>query len=125
MFDEVVFTDKSKEERLAGVFFDAGLTEISFLAGFNLEQTYELLDIIKRYVNSTDRSLDLAGLFWEKSLPQLKIKTLEDVALSDYDDSFDLKDFISADDTFHNLKKGFLSDDESKYKEIFVTDEGE
>ena len=49
--------------------------------------------------------------------------TLEDVALADYDDDFDLRDFISADDTMHDRKHGFLSSDTGQYGAIFTEDQ--
>ena len=44
---EIVFTDKSREESLAGLFFDSGVNRLTFRAGLDVNDIYRLLDTLK------------------------------------------------------------------------------
>lgn len=86
--DEVVFSDGSREERLAGLFFETGITQISFKAGIDETNIYRLLEAIKEFQNAQRGSADLAGILWEANVSGFAFRTVEDVALQDYDGDF-------------------------------------
>lgn len=105
---ETVFIDRSKEERLAGIFFDTGITELTLKSGLEVVEIYKLLDVLKTYINSPDKSADLVALFWEQGIGSVQFKTLEDVAFSDYNDNFDFKKYVSNRDEFDSAQKGMI-----------------
>lgn len=134
---EVVYEDKSKEEALASLFFDSGITEFEFrpgskLNGFEIrpglevDDVYKLLDAVRTYLNSPGHSEDLAGLIWEAEISGFVFETLEDVALSDYDSGFDINKYLERSD--HESTSGggqFGLDDDEKYAQIFARSDDE
>ena len=76
---DTVFSSSAKEENLAGIFYSAGITEISFKPGLGVLEIYKLLDVIKAYINGPDKSQDLAAFIWEAGIAGFGLKTLEDV----------------------------------------------
>lgn len=93
---EVVYQDRSKEEALAGIFFGTGLTDFCMKDGMEVQDVYKLLDAIKLYLNCNDKSLDLAALLWEAEIVGFSFQTIEDIALSKYDESFNLQEYINS-----------------------------
>lgn len=89
---ETIYIDKVKEEALAALFFDTGITSFAFLESFDLENIYKLLDVIKVYINTTDKSQDLANLFWESGISRFSFTTLEDIALAEYQGDFKVQE---------------------------------
>lgn len=85
-----VYIDKTKEEALAALFFDTGITSFTFMESFDVENIYKLLDVIKAYINSPDKSQDLANLFWESGISRFSFTTLEDIALAEYQGEFNI-----------------------------------
>lgn len=96
MEDTVVFEDRSKEESLAGIFFNTGITKFTFTAGLMVEEIDILLDVIKEYINSPRHSHDLVTLLWEANLDHFKFVTVEDIALAKYDGEIDINELLSA-----------------------------
>lgn len=92
--DETVFTDSSKEESLAAIFFEAGISCLTFAEDLDEDQVYKLLDVIKAYLNNRNQSEDLVTRIWEKNLPSLSITTVEDVALAEYDGDFHVQEVM-------------------------------
>ncbi|MCD6248849.1 MAG: HEAT repeat domain-containing protein, partial [candidate division Zixibacteria bacterium] len=82
---EVAFTDHSREEALAGLFFETGIIRITFKQGIDVEEVYRLLDAVKMYQNSDHQTADLAANLWEAELKYFKFETVEDIALRQYD----------------------------------------
>jgi hypothetical protein len=80
-----VFTDKSREESLAGLFFDCGVTRLTFKSGLDVDDIYRLLDTLKVYQGSDRRTRDLVAGLWEAGLKCISYETVEDVALRQYD----------------------------------------
>ncbi len=118
---EVVYEDKSKEESLAALFFDAGITDFEFTQGLAVEDVYKLLEAMRVYLNTPDRTEDLAGLFWESGVSGFRFKMLEDVVLSDYDDSFDVNEYLESVDRDNAGGGQFGIEDNDKYAGIFVS----
>ncbi len=118
--DETVFNDRSKEESLAGMFFEAGITRFSFLDGLDVADIYKLLDVIKDYQNSTDNSRDLAHLLWEAEVGRFSFETVEDVALAEYDGDFKIQEVFLPDsgDTGRKLLTG---DRREAYDDLFLS----
>lgn len=124
--EEIVYESKSKEENLAAIFYEAGITEISFIPGLDVLEIYSFLDAVKLYINSNDKSLDLVAILWEATVVHIRFKTLQDIALSEYDEDFNLNEFISVDDvTKHHQQALFGVDDEGSelYQQIFTNSE--
>lgn len=118
---EVVYEDKSKEESLAGLFFDTGITEFEFRPGLEVDDVYKLLDAVRVYLNTPGHTEDLVGLFWEAEISGFVFETLEDVALSDYDSGFDVNEFLERGDPKSTGGGGqFGFEDNEKYARIFV-----
>lgn len=95
---ENVFTDKSKDESLAGLFFESGITRLTFQAGLEVDELYKLLDAIKTYQNADRLSRDLVAALWEAALQKIVYETVEDVALKQYDGELLLQELPEVDD---------------------------
>ncbi len=86
LFDaEPIFTDKSKEEALAGLFFSSGLTRITFTSSLTFEEIQKFLSQIKIYLNRGEQSGDLASLLWEAQFTGISFEIVEDLSLGTYD----------------------------------------
>jgi len=81
---EVVFTDKGTEEKLAGLFYDAGVSQIQFSGGLPAEELDKFLDLLKGYLNDRSLDRDLVSLLWQEQFGSIKYKTVEDLALGEY-----------------------------------------
>ncbi len=90
---DVVFADRGKEESLAGMFFDAGLTKLTFDRALTWDSVKDFLEVIRRYQNREAGATDLAGLLWEGNLAGLTFETVDDVSLQQYDGSFKIQEF--------------------------------
>ena len=95
---ENVFTDKSKDESLAGLFFESGITRLTFKAGLEADDLYKLLDAIKTYQNADRLSRDLVAALWEAALQKIVYETVEDIALKQYDGELLLQGLPEVDD---------------------------
>jgi len=95
---ENVFTDKSKDESLAGLFFESGITRLTFKAGLEADDLYKLLDAIKTYQNADRLSRDLVAVLWEAALQKIVYETVEDIALKQYDGELLLQGLPEVDD---------------------------
>jgi len=109
--DEPVYHDRSKEESLAGLFFNTGITRFTFKETLSVEEIYKLLDVIKTFLNAPKNSCDLAGLIWEAGISDFRFSTVEDIALSGYDGKVE-----------SDMRGGFLSRGEGDHS-LFGTDE--
>jgi len=113
---EIVSQDKSKEDRLAGIFFDAGIKSLIFNEKVTTNDIQHILSALKKYENEAERGCDLVELFWNADLEGFKFTTFEDRSLLEFQD----------------YEKAGLSDDSSsdkleieKYHEIFKPNEEE
>ncbi|MCH7690279.1 MAG: HEAT repeat domain-containing protein [candidate division Zixibacteria bacterium] len=117
--NEVVFRDRSKEESLAGLFFNTGITRFTMQQTLSVDEIYKLLDTFKDFLNAPKNSCDLAGLIWEAEISDFKFSTVEDIALSGYDGKIE-EQFMSGGSSGmqadHTL---FGADDEADYGAIF------
>ncbi|UCE24696.1 MAG: HEAT repeat domain-containing protein [Candidatus Zixiibacteriota bacterium] len=120
---EVVFHNRSKEENLAGIFYDAGITQILFKPGLGVLDIYRLLEVIKSYLNSPDKSQDLAALIWEAGITGFALRTLEDVALSEYDTSFNIQEYVAGEDQPRENEGLFGTEQSEGYQSIFSSEE--
>ncbi|MEK7775593.1 MAG: HEAT repeat domain-containing protein [Candidatus Zixiibacteriota bacterium] len=80
---QTVFHDRSKEEALAGLFFENGITSFSISADIEVVGLFALLDVFKQFNNTQDA--DLTVLLWEANVPGFSFVVLEDVQLSKYE----------------------------------------
>ncbi len=121
---EVVFTDRSKEESLAGLLFDTGITKVVFKRNLEVNEVYRLLDAIKDFQNSYDRSKDLAACIWEAGLSGFTFQTVEDLALAEYDGDIRIQEF--SEEAEHDIGKGQIASDQiENYNALFVADESD
>jgi hypothetical protein len=116
---EVVFTDKSREESLAGLFFDSGVTRLTFKVGLDVNDIYRLLDTLKTYQGSDRRTRDLVSALWESSLQRIAYETVEDVELQRYDGQILVQEVRDHDEGYsHNALTG---ESIAGYESIFET----
>ncbi len=116
--DETVYADSSKEECLASLFFDPGITSITFKEGLESSEIFRFLDVLKEYNNSNRRS-DLAAQIWETDLASIGLTTVEDIALAGYEGDFRVAEMFDLTDkrTSHDVQIGL--DQFEKYNSIF------
>ena len=117
--NEVVFQSRSKEENFAGVFFESGITDFSFKEGLDVDDVYKLLDAIKDYVNSSQKSQDLVSQIWEKQISGFSFSTLEEAALTEYNEGFNLDRYSSSKPPDTGNKGQFATDEMASYHAIF------
>lgn len=115
---EEVYEDKSREEALAAIFFDAGITVFQLSPGLNWDDVKALLKVIRRHQNKEETARDLASALWEANLDGFTFRTIEDIALAEYDGSFRVQEFTDLSSTDRNLK----ADPEAAamYESLFV-----
>ncbi len=94
--NQVAFQDRSKEESLAWLFFQAGITDFVFKEDIDVADVYRLLDAIKANQSTVHHSRDLAAQLWEAKIEGFSFGTLEDVALAEYDNSFNLQEYLES-----------------------------
>ncbi len=121
---EIVYQDRSKEEALARLFFETGITEFEFQNGLDVDDVYRLLDAVRIYLNTPDRSQDLVGLIWEAGINGFVFETLEDVALSEYDSDFDVREYLKRDDAALTGGGQFGLDSSERYSSLFNPTDG-
>lgn len=122
--NEIVYQDRSKEERLAGIFFEAGITDFTFKEGLAVDDVYKLLEAIRGYVNSPPQSQDLASRIWEQAVSGFIFTTLEDIALSEYDNSFDIQEYIEEYNSDRGDNAQFGTEEAKPYQSIFGLGDG-
>ena len=118
--NEVVFRDRSKEESLAGLFFNTGITRFTLQPTLSVDEIYKLLDTFKDFLNAPKNSCDLAGLIWEAEISDFSFSTVEDIALSGYDGKIEeqfLRSGSPGTPADHSL---FGADDAEEYGSIFT-----
>ena len=81
---EPIFTDKSREEALAGLFFSSGLTRLVFTSDITFDEIQKFLGQIKIYLNRGEQSGELASLLWEAQFTGINFEIVEDLSLGDY-----------------------------------------
>ena len=84
--NEIIFQDKSKEDRLAGIFFDTGIKLLIFNEKISANDLQQILSALKRYENEAERGCDLIELFWNMDLDGFKFTTYEDKSLLEFQD---------------------------------------
>lgn len=123
---EFVYSSDNKNDNLAVLLFNAGITEFVFLPGLEVDEIYKLLDTFKLYINNPEKSQDVVSLVWESGITRVRFRTLEDIALNQYDESFDINIFIRQEAENDGQGKDSYLDDSNGYQAIFLdaTDSG-
>ncbi|MBU0983325.1 MAG: HEAT repeat domain-containing protein [candidate division Zixibacteria bacterium] len=117
--NETVFTDQSKEESLAGLFFDQGITRIVFKAGLEVDDIYRFLDLLKTHLNSYDRARDLAAAFWEAGMQRFAFETIEDIALAEFDGDLNVQE-MGLSQTARRDRGQIAVDESGRYATLFT-----
>ncbi len=120
---EVVYEDRSKEENLSDIFFSAGITGFTFLAGITVEDVYKLLDAVKAHINSSLETPDLATKLWEADIQGFTFTTIEDITLSEYDENFNVQEYIEAHKSGDQRESVFGTENTQAYQSIFSLEE--
>lgn len=117
--DEIAYESKSEEDNLSRLFFDAGITQFTFADGLDVEEIYKILDIFKEYINSPAKDIDLVAMIWEAGVTRIQFRTLEDAVFSNYDENFDIQEFLASKEFF--TQEILESDDfsQEEYQKIF------
>ncbi|MDD5425851.1 MAG: HEAT repeat domain-containing protein [candidate division Zixibacteria bacterium] len=121
--DETVYYDRSREERLAGLFFDAGINSFTFEDCLRLENISKLLNILKHYLNAPHKTEDLVNLFWEAGLKGFSFTTVEDAPLSTYNGDFRIQEFMDSSSDKAAYRGSKLNDSYRSLFEDFEKDE--
>jgi HEAT repeat protein len=116
---EEVFLDRTKEESLAAIFFDNGITDFTFRDDMEVEDVYRLLEAIKDHVNSPRKSQDLAAQIWEAEVTGLTFSTLEDVSFSEYNEGFNLQEYTNGSRDPYRSRNQPASKETDSYEAIF------
>ncbi len=85
--NDVVYKDRNNEDKLAGLFYKAGINELVFTREFDFNECNRFFNVLKSYINKEAGAGDLVALFWEEDIPGFGYTTLEDVMLYEYDNS--------------------------------------
>jgi len=95
--NETVFHDKSKEEALAALLYQAGIIMLEFRPRLTREGFDAFLDLIKNYINDHSPERDLVSLLWQAQLDGIRFRTVEDVALTAYSAEMTVQELRSGD----------------------------
>ena len=120
---ELAYQDRSKEENLSALLFEAGITEITFKSGLEVEEIYKLLGSLRTYITTPGKTQDLAALIWESGISRFSFQTLEDVALSEYDQDFDINIHMSDGTSDQSGGGQFGTAGQEKFEAIFIGDD--
>jgi len=117
--ENLVYENHSKEDNLASIFYDAGITQLILKVGLSQEEIFSFLEIMKQYLNSTNKSLDIVGLFWEEGISNITLVSLEEKYLNEYSDDFDYKNYLGSKEE-ERLSAPYIGPDHiQNYSEIF------
>jgi len=124
---ETVYIDRSREERLAGLFFDAGLNGFSFKDSLELDDIHRLLDVLKNYVNAPHRAEEFVNNIWEVGVNGFTVTTVEDVNLAAYDGDFRIQEFLESynDDDDERDRDSVLNEEYQSLFSYIETDDDE
>ncbi len=92
---EEVFSDRGAEERLAGLFFDAGIIQLNFLAGMSEEEIDAFFGLLKDFMNDTSPERDLVSVLWQEQLSYIKYRTVDDLALDEQQTEMMIREICS------------------------------
>lgn len=88
----IVYADRSKEEALAALLFDPGITTLTFKSGLIEDEVYTFLRLLKDYQNSPGHQLDLVAALWEAGFRTIVYQTVEDIKLAAYEGDFKVQE---------------------------------
>ncbi len=117
-----VYKDRLPDDNLAGLFHNAGITEISFSPAFEFKEGQQFFKVLKNFMNREEGE-DLIGLLWQSNIRGFEYTTLEDVMLGQYDEEFISRESISDSDAF--VLGDHTESGKIQYAQIFLNDEEE
>ncbi|MFZ5980565.1 MAG: HEAT repeat domain-containing protein [Candidatus Zixiibacteriota bacterium] len=115
--NEEVYADQSKEDKLAGLFFEAGITSFTFKQTLTPSEIYKLLDVIKNYINNPLADEDLVNKIWESGIRGFSLVTIEDINLTGYSGQLNIQEFMENFD--ETPQKGISLNDD--YLSLFIS----
>jgi hypothetical protein len=92
---EEVFCDRGAEERLAGLFFDAGIIQLKLLAGLTEEEIDSFFGLLKDFMNDRSPERDLVSVLWQEQLVSIKYRTVDDLALDEQQTDMMIREICS------------------------------
>jgi HEAT repeats len=114
---QTVFQDRSKEEALAGLFFENGITALTIAADIEPMGLFAFLEVFKQYHNA--QNSDLTVLLWEANIPGISFATIEDKRLSRYEDGIAVRIAGGADSDSGKIRGPFGYEGEEAYNVMF------
>jgi HEAT repeat protein len=122
---EAVYKDGDSDDSLAYIFFNSGITEISFDNQFGVESSNQFFKIMKAFLNREEGASDLVSLFWQANIAGFDYATLEDLVLREYSGGVMIQESMESDDSF--IKRKSDDDDSGRivYANIFLDDDKE
>jgi HEAT repeats len=115
---QVVYQDRNKEDALAGLFFDNGVTSFTISADIDPVALFALLEVFKQYHNTQDA--DLTVLLWEANVPGFSFGTIEDKRLSKYEDGIGAHISSATDSDSGKIRGPFGYEGEDAYNAMFT-----
>ncbi len=118
-----IYHDSSGDEKLASIFHNAGITEISFKRKFGYQQADQFLMMMKNFLNRIEGAEDLITLLWKTNIVGFDYQTLEDAMLGEYDGEFFTREAARGGDDLSDSRYLDQSDGGmTVYNSIFLDD---
>ncbi len=117
---EIVFQDKSKEERLAGVFHDSGIVDLTIHRDIAGDDVYSFLTCMKDFLNAPGHDRDLCVQLWNLNRSAFTFNTVEDMHMQAVDGSLPMQEFVDIKSFSSRRIQQFGYEEEQAYSSIFV-----
>lgn len=126
---ETVYYDKNKDEALAALFYNAGIILLEFKTGLSYEDFNIFLDLVRNYINDRSPDRDLVSSLWQEQFSHIYFRTVDDVALSEYNSDLAIRELFpdrltDADDKAGVIYNQIILEDENRSEASFEGDEG-
>jgi len=99
---EIVYQDQGQDETLAAFFYNAGIIQLEFREGLALPEFNAFLDLLGTYLNDRSQNRDLVAMIWQEQFSTIKFKTVEDLALNEYQTEMMIREMYSGFGSFEN-----------------------
>ncbi|MFH1687392.1 MAG: HEAT repeat domain-containing protein [bacterium] len=120
---EEVYVDRGKEECLAGLLHRNGLSQLTLGESLYSAEVNSLLDVFGEYIHTANLGADLVSLIWEANLPSVTYETVENVDLLEFDETFDIKAYLSSNPDELPKYQRYTDDETREYSSLFESDD--